>query len=140
MFAQLGDIQFDLITYFNGINKTMSYNYAEHDRIENTPLLQFLGRNLDEITLKLNFHCNFCVPEEELASLIDAADNAIPLEFIKGNGDYVGVFIIEEIGQATEQASPEGDLMSIQVDIKLREFTGEIPEEFEEEEKGFKKK
>lgn len=42
MFAQLGDIQFDLITYFDGINDTITYNYAEHERINNKTLLQFL--------------------------------------------------------------------------------------------------
>lgn len=139
MFAQLGEIKFELITYFNGLNETISYNYAEHERIENKPILQFLGKNLQEETLKLNFHRSFCVPEEELNNLIDVADNATPLKFIKGNGEYVGVFVIDEIGQATEQASPEGDLISVQVDIKLREYTGKIPED-DEEEKGFKRR
>ena len=61
------------------------------------------------------------------------------MKFIKGNGEYVGVFIIEEIGQAVEQASSEGDLMSVQVDVRLREYTGKVPED-KKNEKGFKKK
>lgn len=140
MFAQLGDIKFELITYFNGISETISYNYAEHERIENTPLLQFIGKNLQEENIKLNFHRWFCVPEDELQKLIEVADAATPLKFIKGNGEYVGVFVIEEIAKTTEQASPEGDLLSVQVDLKLREYTGKIPEDEDEEQKGFKKK
>jgi phage protein U len=140
MFAQLGDIKFELITYFNGLTETVSYNYAQLDRIENKPLLQFLGKNLLEENLKLNFHRTFCVPEEELNNLIEVADKAEPLKFIKGNGEYVGVFIIEEIGKTTEQASPEGDLLSIQVDVRLKEYTGKLPEDDEEEQKGFKKR
>lgn len=139
MFAQLGDIKFELITYFNGLTETVSYNYAQHERIENKPLLQFLGKNLQEENIKLNFHRNFCVPEDEIKNLIEIADAATPLKFIKGNGDYVGVFVIEEIGQTVEQTSSEGDLLSIQVDLRLREYTGKIPED-EETEKGFKKK
>jgi len=139
MFAQLGDIKLELITYFNGINETVSYNYAQHDRIENKPILQFLGKNLLEESIKLNFHRSFCVPEDEIKALVDAADNAAPLKFIKGNGEYVGVFVIQEIGKTTEQASPEGDLISIQVDIRLREYTGKIPED-KEDKKGFRKK
>ena len=139
MFAQLGDIKFELITYFNGLTETVSYNYAQHDRIENKPLLQFLGKNLQEESIKLNFHRNFCVPEDEIKNLTEVADAATPLKFIKGNGDYVGVFVIEEIGQTVEQTSSEGDLLSIQVDVRLREYTGKIPEE-DEQEKGFKKK
>lgn len=129
MFAQLGDIKFELITYFNGLNETVSYNYAQHERIENKPILQFLGKNLQEEDIKLNFHRSFCVPEDEIKKLKDVADTATPLKFIKGNGEYVGVFIIEEIGQAVEQASSEGDLMSVQVDVRLREYTGKVPED-----------
>lgn len=54
MFAQLGDIKFDLITYFDGINESVSYNYAEHERINNKPLLQYMGENLQELTIKLS--------------------------------------------------------------------------------------
>ena len=43
MFAQLGNIQFELITYFNGIKESSSYNYAQHERINQKPLLQYLG-------------------------------------------------------------------------------------------------
>lgn len=139
MFAQLGDIKFELITYFNGLTETVSYNFAKHERIENKPILQFIGKNLQEDNIKLNFHRNFCVPEDEIKKLKDVADKATPLKFIKGNGDYVGVFVIEEIGQTVEQTSSEGDLLAIQVDLKLQEYTGKIPED-DETEKGFKKK
>lgn len=140
MFAQLGDIKFELITYFNGLTENISYNYAQHERIENKPVLQFIGKNLQEENIKLNFHRNFCVPEDEIKSLIEVADAATPLKFIKGNGDYVGVFVIEEIGKTVEQASAEGDLLSIQVDLRLREYTGKLPEDDEDEQKGFKKR
>ncbi len=140
MFAQLGDIKFKLITYFNGLTETVSYNYAQHDRIENKPILQFIGKNLQEENIKLNFHRSFCVPEDELKNLIEVADAATPLKFIKGNGEYVGVFVIEEIGKTVEQTSAEGGLLSIQVDLRLREYTGKIPEDEEDTEKGFKKK
>lgn len=139
MFAQLGDIKFELITYFNGLSETIGYNYAQHDRIENTPIIQFLGRNLQEQTLRLNFHRTFCMPEDEIKKLKAVADKATPLKYIKGNGEYVGVFVIEEITKTTEQASPEGDIISIQVEIRLKEFTGNVADKSTQQ-KGFKKK
>lgn len=140
MYAQLGDIKFELITYFNGLTETSSYNYAEHERIENKPILQYIGENLTEQTLKLNFHRNFCVPEDEIQTLKEAAQNAIPLKYIKGNGDYVGVFVIEEISDTVEQTTSEGDILSIQLELKLKEYTGKVPDDDDEEQKGFKKK
>ena len=139
MFAQLGDIQFDLITYFDGINDTITYNYAEHERINNKTLLQFLGENLQEFTIKLNLHSSFCVPEEEILKIRTEAKLGKPLKFIKGNGEYVGAFVISQIQKTTEQTSPEGDLIAIQVELQLKEYAGKIPED-EEEEKGLKKK
>jgi phage protein U len=139
MFAQLGDIQFELITYFNGIEETVSYNYAEHERINNKPVLQFMGINLQEQNIKLNFHNSFCVPEDEIKKLKTVANKAEPLKFIKGNGEYVGVFVLSEIISTTEQTSKEGDLISVQVDLKLREYTGKIPEK-KQKQGGMKKK
>ena len=69
MFAQLGEIQFELITYFSGLKASSSYNYAQHERINRKPLLQFLGENLKTIDIKLNFHATFCTPSEELEKL-----------------------------------------------------------------------
>ena len=139
MFAQLGDIEFELITYFNGMNESQSYNYAQHERINQKPVLQFLGLNLQEQDIKLNFHASFCTPEDEIKKLTDVANLGTPLKFIKGNGDYVGVFVITEIASVTEQATNEGDLISVQVDLKLREYTGVIPEDSQTE-GGLKKK
>lgn len=139
MFAQLGDIQFDLITYFDGITDTVTYNYAEHERINNKTLLQFLGENLQEFTIKLNLHSTFCVPEDEILKIRTEAKLGKPLKFIKGNGEYVGAFVISQIQKTTEQTSPEGDLIAIQVELQLKEYAGKIPED-EEEEKGLKKK
>lgn len=133
MFAQLGEIQFELITYFSGIKENSSYNYAQHERINKKPILQFLGENLKNIDLKLNFHSSFCTPSDELAKLKDVAKLGTPLQFIKGNGEYLGVFAISSIDSATEQTTNEGDILYIQVEMKLIEYDGKIPEQKESE-------
>ena len=139
MFAQLGDIEFELITYFSGLNESNIFNYAQHERINNKPILQYLGQDLQEQDIKLNFHASFCVPEDELKKLKNVAKKGEPLKFIKGNGEYVGVFVITEIVSATEQTSDEGDIIYIQVDLKLREYTGKIKEK-KKQQNGLKKK
>ena len=128
MFAKLGDIEFELITCFSGIGETNTYKFVQHERIDNKPRLQFLGSGLQEETIKLNFHSSFCTPEDELKKLKDVAKNATPLKFIKGNGEYVGVFVITEITSTTEQTTSVGDLVAIQVEVKLQEFADEVKE------------
>ena len=56
MFAVLGDIEFELITYWDGFEATFGVDYAEHARIEGKPGLQFIGDRLDEIQISLVFH------------------------------------------------------------------------------------
>lgn len=138
MFAQLGDIVFELITYFDGINDTVSYNFAEHERINNKTLLQYMGENLQEFTIKLNLHSTFCTPEDEILKIREAAKLGKPLKFIKGNGEYLGAFVISQIQKTVEQASPEGDLIAIEVELQLKEYAGKIPEDEEDNQKGFK--
>ena len=37
MFAQLGDIEFELITYFSGLNESNTFNYAQHTGLDSVP-------------------------------------------------------------------------------------------------------
>ena len=55
MFAVLGDIEFELITYWDGFEATFGVDYAEHARIGGKPGLQFVGDRLDEIQITLVF-------------------------------------------------------------------------------------
>ena len=101
--------------------------------------MQYLGQGLQEQDIKLNFHSSFCNPTEELKKLKEVAQKAEPLKYIKGNGEYVGVFVITEIVSVTEQTSDEGDIIYIQIDLKLREFAGKIQEK-NNKQGGLKKK
>lgn len=123
MFAQLGSIKFDLITYFNGLDDVQKHNFAEHQTIESKPKLQFIGDELDELNIKLNFHSSFCTPENEIKKLKDTAKKHQELTFILGNGKYVGNFVIEEISSTTQQSDKIGNLISIEAEIKLKEWS-----------------
>jgi len=123
MFAQLGNIQFNLITYFNGIDDVQKHNFAEHQTIESKPKLQFIGDELDELNIKLNFHSSFCVPEAEIKKLKDTAKKHQELAFILGNGKYVGKYVIQEISSTTQQCDKFGNLISIEAEIKLKEWS-----------------
>lgn len=122
MFAQLGNIQFNLITYFSGIEETQKHNYAVHQTIESKPKLQYIGDELDEMTIKLNFHSSFCTPETEIKKIKDAAKFHEERPFILGNGRYLGKYVIEEITSTTQQTDKSGNLISIEAELKLKEW------------------
>ncbi|MCV8380859.1 phage tail protein, partial [Escherichia coli] len=103
MFAVLGDIEFELITYWDGFEATFGVDYAEHARIGGKPGLQFVGDRLDEIQISLVFHQHYCAPDVELARLRTTMKAHQALALVFGNGDYRGWFVITDVTATSEQ-------------------------------------
>lgn len=59
MYAVLGEIEFDVVAYWDEFESTMGVDYTSHARIEGKPGVQFIGDKLDKITLKFNFHSQY---------------------------------------------------------------------------------
>ena len=49
------------------------------------------------------------------------------------------MFVIERIRESMEQTNAKGNIISIQLEVTLKEYVGNIPEE-KNKQKGFKKK
>ena len=125
MFALLGDVQFDLITYFDGFESQFGADYAEHPLIEGKPRLQFVGDKLDEIRIQLAFHLHYCDPEVELAKLKDALAAHQAMALVLGNGDYKGWFVLTDVQATSKHTDKAGTLIALEASITLREFVGD---------------
>ncbi|QQJ05214.1 hypothetical protein HFQ69_23510 [Salmonella enterica subsp. enterica serovar Agona] len=125
MFAVLGDIEFELITYWDGFEATFGVDYAEHARIEGKPGLQFVGDRLDEIQISLVFHQHYCVPDVELARVRTAMKAHQALALVFGNGDYRGWFVITDVTATSEQTDSTGNVLAVSATVSLREYTGD---------------
>lgn len=122
MYAQLGDIKFELITYFDMLSSSYKIDYAEHATIEGKPKLQYIGEALETISIKLSFHTDFCNPQEEIKKLKESASRYEPLPFIFANGLYKGKYVIEEISKEVVQTFNDATYMNIEAEIKLKEW------------------
>ncbi|HBS3222017.1 TPA: phage tail protein [Klebsiella pneumoniae] len=125
MFAVLGDIEFELITYWDGFEATFGVDYAEHPRIEGKPGLQFVGDKLDEIQISLVFHQHYCVPDVELVRLRTAMKAHQALALVFGNGDYRGWFVITDVTATSEQTDSTGNVLAVNATASLREYIGD---------------
>ncbi len=125
MFALLGEIQFDLITYFDGFDSQFDADYAEHALIEGKPRLQWTGDKLDEISIQLSFHAQFCDPELELLRLKSAKEAHQAMALVLGNGDYKGWFVLTQVRASSRQTDQAGTLIALEASITLREFVGD---------------
>ncbi|MEK9496082.1 phage tail protein [Photorhabdus sp. P32] len=124
MFAVLGDIEFELITYWDGFDVTFGVDYAEHARIQGKPSLQFVGEKLDEIQISLVFHQHYCTPDVELNRLREAMRKHQALALIFGNGDYRGWFVITDVTATSEQTDSVGNIFALNASVTLREYIG----------------
>ena len=122
MFAQLGNIQFELIQYFESIQSSKTYNYAESARIGKKPKLQFTGESLETFAIKVNFHISFCNPEAEIKKIKQASDSHQALSFVYGNGEYQGKYVITDFNKNPVQTDCLGNIIAIEAQINLKEY------------------
>ncbi|OHX10254.1 hypothetical protein BI347_20875 [Chromobacterium sphagni] len=125
MFALLGEVQFDLITYFDGFESQFGADYAEHALIDGKPRLQHIGDKLDEIRIQLSFHSQYCDPEQELLKLRSALAAHQAMALVLGNGDYKGWFVLTDVTATSKQTDKAGTLIAMDANITLREFVGD---------------
>lgn len=121
-YAVLGDLQFELLAYFSGLEGRFGTDYSEHPRIEGKPRLQWIGDKLDEWSIKLKFHNGYCDPEAELDRLHKAMSAHAALPFVLANGDYKGKFVITEISVTSEQTDRQGQLTALEATVSIKEL------------------
>lgn len=135
MFALFGDIQFELITHFDGLESNQATKYARHEVLDGKPVLQRTGEELDELTIEMAFHDYYCDPATELRRLSDArkAGKAMPL--IWGHGVVEGQFVIEKLRVTNQSANRFGRPESLSVSVSLLEYVESKPLEAAKREK-----
>lgn len=126
MYAQLGNIQFELLQVTD-LDQDVSYEYAEHRVIEGKPLLQFTGDNLDECNVGIRFHFSFCDPETQMAALKAEAGLHQALPFQYTNGKFLGRYVITKMTQTVMSTADSGRILDLQLRVTLREWYDSNP-------------
>lgn len=129
MYAVLGDVEFELITYFDGMEAQFGVDYAEHPLIGGKPRLQWVGDKLDEFNLDLTFHASYCNPETELLKLRTAMLSRQARQFVLGSGTYKGWFVITDLRATSRQTDKAGGLIALDATVTLREYVDPKSEE-----------
>jgi phage protein U len=122
MFAVLGEILFDTLSAPEHIGSEYSWNFAEHRVVEDTPRLQWIGNELETITLEMTFHASFTNPTAQLAALLLAASDHQARPLVFGNGVFRGYFVITALSTIDRQMSDWGDSVAVRVRVELKEW------------------
>ena len=132
-YAKLGSIEFSPTNGFNAFTKKESSNYAEHQLLNSKNRLQPTGENLKEVTgtMRLFAHAQGhtkedytqIVPlEQRLIQLRLYRANNTAVEFVWGNGNSEGTYVITEVEETIVKQFPDGTKLIVDVTVKLKEY------------------
>lgn len=128
MLASYGKITFkvteDEIKIFDNFNITRKARYVAHDRINNKPLLQFMGLEADNISFNMQLVQGITGNvSDDLKTLQDMFKRAEANALFLGQ-KKLGSFVIESMNEAYRMIDNLGNLEVVNVNLSLREYMG----------------
>ena len=128
MLASYGKITFKVteeeIKIFDNFNITRKARYVAHDRINNKPLLQFMGLEADSISFNMQLVQDITGNvSDDLKTLQDMFKKAEANALFLGQ-KKLGSFIIESINEAYKIVDNLGNLEIVNVSLSLKEYVG----------------
>lgn len=128
MLASYGKITFKVtekeIKIFNDFSIFRKARYVAHERINNKPLLQFMGLEADSISFNMQLVQGLTGDvSDDLKTLQDMFKKAEVHPLFLGQ-KKLGSFVIESISEAYSMIDNFGNLEIVNVSLSLREYIG----------------
>ena len=128
MIASFGKITFKVtekeIKIFNDFSISRKARYAAHERINNKPLLQFMGLDADSISFNIQLVQGLTGNvSDDLKKLQDMFKKGEANPLFLGS-KKLGSFVIESISEAYSMMDNFGNLEIVNVSLSLREYIG----------------
>ena len=128
MICSYGKITFKVteeeIKIFDNFNITRKARYVAHDRINNKPLLQFMGLDADSISFNMQLVQDITGNvSDDLKTLQDMFKRAEANALFLGQ-KKLGSFVIESMNEAYKIVDNLGNLEVVNVSLSLKEYVG----------------
>lgn len=129
--GSMGDIPF-VVTYgkirtFSDYGRSGSGRWAKHDLIGRKPVMEFLGPDVEKVSMKIQLRTDHGInPESELGRLRKMRDTGAVFSFILGGAPVSdNYWLLEDIGENVSYWRAGGKILSVSVDITLTEYSTE---------------
>lgn len=126
--GNFGDILFIVasgyVRTFRDYSRESAGRWAKHDLVGQKPVLEFLGPDLEKISLKMMFRADQGMkPEEEVKRLRELRDVGYA-DVLMLAGEPVGdnSWVIESLGEQVTFWDALGNVLSVTVDVTLTEY------------------
>ena len=129
--GSMGDIPF-VVTYgkirtFSDYGRSGSGRWAKHDLIGRKPVMEFLGPDVEKVSMKIQLRTDHGInPESELERLRKMRDTGAVFPFILGGAPVSdNYWLLDDIGENVSYWRAGGKILSVSVDITLTEYATE---------------
>ena len=129
--GSMGDIPF-VVSYgkirtFSDYGRSGSGRWAKHDLIGRKPVMEFLGPDVEKVSMKIQLRTDHGInPESELERLRKMRDTGAVFPFILGGAPVSdNYWLLEDIGENVSYWRAGGKIPSVSVDITLTEYSTE---------------
>lgn len=129
--GSMGDIPF-VVTYgkirtFSDYGRSGSGRWAKHDLIGRKPVMEFLGPDVEKVSMKIQLRTDHGInPESELERLRKMRDTGAVFPFILGGAPVSdNYWLLEDIGENVSYWRAGGKILSVSIDITLTEYSTE---------------
>jgi hypothetical protein len=126
----LGEVPFvcaaDKVLTFKDLTVENSTKWAQHDVINQKPVLEYVGEELREVSLKIRLDSNLNVSPSlgiQALNAIRKRHKAVPLLI---GGEYFGRFVIESLSEDRKYHTGVGVCQIAEVTLTLKEHASGI--------------
>lgn len=123
-----GEIVFEVsalkVLTFDNYKRKTSAKYASHEIIGRPAVLEFTGRELEEVTLTIKALSSLGVTSEEVAlSFREICQRGEPNYLIIGNTVYTGnELVITDVSETVNHWTGGGNVISNTLDVTFKEY------------------
>ena len=120
---------FKVLTY-DDYRRESKARYARHELINDTTALEYLGRDLEEISFKMTFTASLNVNPAAEAEKVRRLCQVGEADYLILGNRVIGenLWVIETVSEAAQAWDNAGNILVSTVDVKLAEYVARINE------------
>lgn len=126
--GSLGELPFicsmDKVHTFSELSRGLSVRWAKHNLIGRKPVLEFIGGDLNSVSLKMRFDVSLGIaPKDGLARLKRMMEDKLYKTLIIG-GENLGRYVIDSISEERRYHAGDGLCLVAEATVNLTEWAG----------------
>ena len=112
---------YDKVFTFNDLSRSRSVRWAKHDVIGAKPVLEYVGSELDKVSLKIRFDTSLNMPPAVGLLMLKKLTDDHEAKALVIGGEYVGRFVIESVTETRRHHTGAGVCIVAEAAIELTE-------------------